>query len=73
MELLSFVEYYVVCVFFKWNNQPPKKRKKNCSLVSLKWDFHIEISNETGAREMGENGILPSYRHWQSRFYVKNM
>ena len=48
------MEYYVVCVrVFKWNNQPPKKKKKKkrCSLVSLKWDFHIEISHETGTRE----------------------
>ena len=47
MDFLSFVEYYVACVLNEKLN-PLKKKKKNCSLVSFKWDFHIDISNNTG-------------------------
>ena len=38
--------------FFKMKQSTPlKTTTKNCSLVSFKWDFHIEISNETGTRQ----------------------
>ena len=41
----------VYVFFFQNKTINPLKKKKKCSLVSFKRDFHIEISNETGTRE----------------------
>ena len=56
-----------VCVFSNWNNQPPLKTKQKktttSSLVSFKWDFHIEISNETGTGRQFLSIKMRFYRH----------